>query len=127
MKRFLCLFLCSCAALQAEAPAEDTTPLVEGVYLLEGSNPGSNEVNYRGAAEIRPEGTTYALSWRIGFSQTQVEWGIWKNRVLSVAYYDLASNQTGVVSFYLVAPGKLEGTWAGYGSDVVGKESLTLQ
>lgn len=101
--------------------------LLTGVYSLEGSNPHSDHINYRGEVEIQKRGSNYMLIWKIGRQQTQVGIGILKDHILSVAFYDLSGNGTGAVSYFLIEPGKLEGSWAIYGSENFGKEYLTLK
>lgn len=116
----------SILTLQAKPP--QTTPsLVVGTYTLQGSNPDSSTIDYKGEVDISSHGSNYMLAWRIGNSQIQTGIGILKDRVLSVAYFDHNGQGAGVVSFYLTDAGKLEGTWAGYGSSLCGKESLILK
>ncbi len=120
----VCLFSCLYANSSSEAPI---TSLLTGVYVLEGSNPGSETINYHGKVEIRECGSNYRLTWSIGNSQVQTGIGILKDHILSVAYYDFSGNGgTGVVSFCLTDPQKLEGSWAGYGTPLFGKERLTF-
>ena len=121
------LLLCLFSFLHADASQQPFPSLLSGVYLLEGSNPNSEKINYRGEVEIQSNGSNYILTWKIGNSQTQTGIGILKDHILSVAYYDLSGRGSGVVSFCLIGPDKLEGSWAGYGTTSFGKEWLTFK
>lgn len=126
VKTFFLLLSC-CSLLYADPSQQPFSPLVPGVYQLEGSNPGSERINYVGEVEIRSHGSNYTLTWKIGNSQTQTGIGILKDHVLSVAYYDLSGRGSGVVSFRLISPNQLEGSWAGYGTTSFGREWLTFK
>ena len=102
-------------------------PLTPGIYQLEGKNPGSDQVNYRGEVQIVSNGSNYELTWTIGHHQAQTGIGILQHDVLSVAFYDLTGRGSGVVSYELIAPNQLKGFWAGYGSTISGEESLSLK
>ena len=101
--------------------------LTPGIYQLEGKNPGSDKVNYRGEVRIVPNGSNYELTWTIGYHQAQIGIGILQNDILSVAYYDLTGRGSGVISYQLIAPNQLKGFWTGYGSTISGEESLSLK
>jgi hypothetical protein len=101
--------------------------LTPGIYKLEGKNPGSEKVNYRGEVEIVSNGSNYELTWTIGSHQAQTGIGILQNDILSVAYYDLTGKGTGVGSYQLIAPDQMNGYWTGYGSKTFGEESLILK
>lgn len=118
------LLLCLFSFLHANAFQQSPPSLLCGVYQLEGSNPNSKKINYRGEVEIHNNGSNYILTWKIGKSQIQKGIGILKDHILSVAYYDLTGRGKGVVSYCLIGPGLLEGSWAGYASTSFGREWL---
>lgn len=124
----LFILICPFLPLQAAPAKIPQAQLKLGAYALEGSNPRSTEINYRGEVVIEQQGSNYKLSWKLDGGQTQYGVGILTDRILSVAYYQFyGSRQTGVVSFYVKDNGDLEGAWAGAESGVSGKEWLTFK
>jgi|GEM_PF-1902060 len=112
-------------AIEKDGSEKLHATLLTGIYLLKGSNPNSEKINYHGAVAIEELGDNYLITWGIGSSQFQVGIGILKDHILSVAFYDENGNGSGVVSYCLTGPGKLEGSWAHYPSESSGKEFLT--
>jgi len=98
--------------------------LKTGIYELEGYNPGSNSINYRGKVEIQRNGNNYELNWYIGSAQRQYGIAIFANNVLSVSYVDASGNEVGVVSYVLLDGNTFEGRWASFGSGNYGIEVL---
>lgn len=95
-----------------------------GVYALEGYNPGSNTINYRGTVEIQKSGRVYELHWCIGSSQRQYGIAIFTNNILSVSFVDCSGQDAGVVSYQLMDGNTFEGQWASFGSEMNGREVL---
>lgn len=119
-KLLLCLLLITSCAYSS---------LKEGVYKLEGYNQGSHNINYRGEVWIESKGSNYELTWLIGSSRSQSQYGIGilAGNVLSVSFYDLSSsNFSGVVSYVIISDWEIEGKWAQKGSGTYGVEKLTF-
>ena len=57
---------------------------IEGLYTVEGKNPGQPG-GYKGEAQIKQTGRTYTIVWRIGEGQ-QIGTGILIDNVLSIVF-----------------------------------------
>jgi hypothetical protein len=121
MKKVLFFAICSFFSLMAN---DQALSILEGIYTLEGCNPGSNKIVYHGEVVIESYGDNYLLTWKIGSKQIQTGIGILQNNVLSVSFLDLGGKGAGVVSYLIKEEGKLEGKWAVYGSCNYGIEYL---
>lgn len=119
---FICLlFVCSFAE---SASLYSYYQLKPGRYELRGGNSASNTPTYRGTVFIKPQGTNYNITWKIGKSQSQQGIGILQGNILSVAFLDQTSDQFGVVSFRQISDSQLEGRWTTFNSDSYAKEFL---
>jgi len=102
--------------------------LKTGIYKLEGYNSSlASNPSYEGEVEISKNGERYELVWIIG-QQDQRGVGLLENNILSVGYTDITGGDiqdTGVVSYRVVNPGKLEGKWNSVLGTGTGREVLT--
>jgi len=80
---------------------------LEGSFSVRGTNP--NGTSYTGSVDIRRQGQTYFLSWRIGDTAYQGV-GVLQDGVLAVGWGDKEQG-LGVISYKMGGP-KLLGTWA---------------
>ena len=79
-----------CAALLAQPALAG----IEGLYSVEGQNPGQPG-SYKGEAQIKQTGRTYTVVWRIGQTQ-QIGTGIVIDNVLSIVFTPVGPARPGV-------------------------------
>ncbi len=108
--------------------------LRDGVYFLSGSNADTDVPTYTGTVEIvHREGTVniYDLTWKIEGVQQQHGVGILDGGILSVGYYEVASDDTtkdiGAVAYFIVDDTHLEGEWASVQGGSIGIERLEFK
>lgn len=131
MKKYIIPFFCllnsySGHIICSEEPvAELPLTIKAGTYKMTGSsNFASGNISYQGEVIISPQGDTYSLFWVIGNYQAQIGTGILNGNVLSVVYYDVDKDLSGVVSYKILSEDHLEGKWCPIHSTGLGKETL---
>ena len=106
-----------CSVLIANAAAAGG---IEGVYTVEGQNPGQPG-SYKGEAQVKQTGRTYTVVWRIGKTQ-QVGTGIVIDNVLSIVFSPVGSSRPGVAVYNITDQRVSGGVWTTLGSQVVAEE-----
>lgn len=103
------------------AAAASPASAIEGVYSVEGRNPGQPG-GYKGEAQIKQTGRTYTILWRIGEGQ-QIGTGILIDNVLSIVFTAPGPARPGL-AVYSVADDKItSGIWTSLGSQIVAEET----
>ena len=93
---------------------------IEGVYTVEGQNPGQPG-SYKGEAQIKQTGRTYSVVWRIGQTQ-QIGTGIVIDNVLSIVFTPVGPARPGVAVYNITDQKVSGGVWTSLGSQVVAEE-----
>jgi|GEM_PF-3265926 len=89
-------------------------------FAIEGSNPGTDEISYRGTVTLTQEGDMLTVVWRIG-KNTYVGTGILDLNTLAVGY--LSGDQPGVALYTRdSSTGIFTGQWATHGGKGIGTE-----
>ena len=105
-----------CSALLAQPALAG----IEGLYSVEGQNPGQPG-SYKGEAQIKQTGRTYTVVWRIGQTQ-QVGTGIVIDNVLSIVFSPVGPTRPGVAVYNITDQRVSGGVWTTLGSQVVAEE-----
>lgn len=93
---------------------------IEGLYSVEGQNPGQPG-SYKGEAQIKQTGRTYTVVWRIGQTQ-QIGTGIVIDNVLSIVFTPVGPARPGVAVYSISGDKVTGGVWTSLGSQVVAEE-----
>lgn len=124
---FMVLGLAGGAAAMAGAPLVSPAMAIEGQYSVEGRDPGG-EQPYKGAVEVKRNGQTYAVVWRIG-GLRQVGTGVVIDNVFSVVFQSIVPGRgvgrPGVAVFQIDQNRVTEGVWTGMGHSQMGQEIWT--
>ena len=105
-----------CSALLAQPALAG----IEGLYSVEGQNPGQPG-SYKGEAQIKQTGRTYTVVWRIGQTQ-QIGTGIVIDNVLSIVFTPVGPARPGVAVYSISGDKVTGGVWTSLGSQVVAEE-----
>jgi hypothetical protein len=115
-KRNLCVGLVG-LLLAAASPAM----AIEGIYTVEGRNPGAPQ-SYKGEAQIKQTGRTYTVVWKIG-EGAQIGTGVMVDNVLSVVFTSPGPARPGLAVYSITDRKITSGVWTSLGSQTVAEET----
>lgn len=100
---------------------------IEGQYAVEGQNPGQERV-YKGEAQIKRTGRTYAVIWNVG-QVPQFGTGILVDKTFSIVFQTFTPGggpgRPGIAVFSVENDRVVQGVWSGIGQQDTGIESWT--
>ena len=94
---------------------------IEGLYTVEGKNPGQPG-GYKGEAQIKATGRTYTIVWKIGEGQ-QIGTGILIDNVLSIVFTSVGPARPGLAVYNVTGDKITSGIWTSLGSQIVAEET----
>lgn len=105
----------------AFAAAATPSLAIEGLYTVEGKNPGQPG-GYKGEAQIKATGRTYTIVWKIGEGQ-QIGTGILIDNVLSIVFTSVGPARPGLAVYSVTGDKITSGVWTSLGSQIVAEET----
>ncbi len=94
---------------------------IEGIYTVEGRNPGAPQ-SYKGEAQIKQTGRTYTVVWKIG-EGAQIGTGVMVDNVLSVVFTASGPARPGLAVYSVSGDKITSGVWTSLGSQTVAEET----
>lgn len=93
---------------------------IEGIYTVEGKNPGQPQ-GYKGEAQIKQTGRTYTIIWKIG-EGAQIGTGLLVDNVLSIVFTSPGPARPGLAVYSVTGDKITSGVWTSLGSQIVAEE-----